>query len=98
LTESERPQSPFAGQLDFSAQPPVRTLSPDEIERILIRVIFEAARLGDADLSGVCLTRAALGAGSALTLLIRAWVHPIEALARPHRQVRDPSLACRGLS
>ena len=35
MSESERPQSPFAGMADFSARTPVRVLSPDEIERML---------------------------------------------------------------
>ena len=35
MSESERPQSPFAGMLDFSARTPLRALSPDEIERML---------------------------------------------------------------
>jgi hypothetical protein len=35
MAEPERPQSPFAGMADFSARPPVRVLSPDEIEQML---------------------------------------------------------------
>jgi hypothetical protein len=35
MSESERPQSPFAGMADFSARTPLRVLSPDEIERML---------------------------------------------------------------
>src|SRR5271156_5237039 len=35
MSESERPQSPFAGMADFSARTPVRVFSPDEIERML---------------------------------------------------------------
>src|SRR5260370_7474119 len=35
MSESERPQSPFAGMADLSARTPVRVLSPDEMERML---------------------------------------------------------------
>jgi hypothetical protein len=35
MSQTERPQSPFAGKLDFSARPSIRALSPDEIERQL---------------------------------------------------------------
>src|SRR6516164_7902868 len=35
MSDSDRPRSPFAGMADFSARPPVRVLSPDQIERML---------------------------------------------------------------
>src|ERR1700746_3006911 len=35
MSESERPQSPFAGMADFSARTPLLVLSPDEIERMI---------------------------------------------------------------
>jgi hypothetical protein len=35
MSDSERPQSPFAGMADVSARTPVRELSPDEIERMI---------------------------------------------------------------
>src|ERR1700746_392189 len=35
MSESDRPQSPFAGMADLTARTPVRVLSPDEIERML---------------------------------------------------------------
>src|SRR5260221_12425078 len=35
MAESERPRSPFAGKIDFSARAPHRVLSPDEIGQIL---------------------------------------------------------------
>src|SRR5437870_1868562 len=35
MAESERPRSPFAGKIDFSARPPVRSLSLEEIARML---------------------------------------------------------------
>src|ERR1700726_1901908 len=35
MSESERPQSPFAGMANLFARTPVRVLSPDEIERML---------------------------------------------------------------
>ena len=61
MTESERPQSPFAGKFDFSARPPGRTLSFDEIERQLAehRLYLETewrqghrANFASADLAG----------------------------------------------
>src|SRR6516162_7987279 len=61
VTEWDRPQSPFAGQLDFSARPPVRKLSPEEIERQLAghRLYLETewrqghrANFASADLTG----------------------------------------------
>ena len=61
VSETERPQSPFAGKFDFSARPPVRTLSPDEIERQLAahRLYLETewrqghrANFASADLTG----------------------------------------------
>src|SRR5438445_8670162 len=36
MGEPDRPQSPFAGMADLSARAPVRVLSPDEIERMLV--------------------------------------------------------------
>src|SRR5260370_23230668 len=62
MAESERPRSPFAGKLDFSARAPRRVLSPDEIGRILAahRLYVETERrqgrradLASADLSGM---------------------------------------------
>src|SRR5438309_11966997 len=35
MSDSELPRSPFAGMGDFSARPPVRMLSRDEIEQML---------------------------------------------------------------
>ena len=35
MSDSDRPQSPFAGMADFSARTPVRVLSPDELEQML---------------------------------------------------------------
>jgi hypothetical protein len=35
MAEPDRPRSPFAGMPDFSARPPVRVLSLDEIEQML---------------------------------------------------------------
>src|SRR6201987_5486947 len=35
MSESERPQSPFAGMANFSARTPLRVLSPDQTERML---------------------------------------------------------------
>src|SRR5215510_10740742 len=61
MAEPERPQSPFAGMGDFSARPPVRVLSADEIEQILAdhRLYLETeyheghrANFSSADLSG----------------------------------------------
>jgi hypothetical protein len=67
MSESERPQSPFAGMLDFSARTPLRALSPDEIERMLAehrlyleteyhqghRANFSSADLAGRDFSGL---------------------------------------------
>src|ERR1700756_5482037 len=36
MSGSELPRSPFAGMADFSARPPVRVLSRDEIEQMLV--------------------------------------------------------------
>jgi hypothetical protein len=36
MSESERPQSPFARMADFATRTPVRMLSSDEIERALV--------------------------------------------------------------
>jgi len=61
MSETERPQSPFAGKLDFWARPPVRRLSPAEIERQLAehRLYLETewrqghrANFASADLTG----------------------------------------------
>jgi hypothetical protein len=61
MSEPRRPQSPFAGKLDFSARPPVRRLSPEEIERQLAehRLYLETAwrqghraNFASADLTG----------------------------------------------
>ena len=35
MSDSDRPQSPFAGMADFSDRTPLRVPSPDEIERML---------------------------------------------------------------
>jgi uncharacterized protein YjbI with pentapeptide repeats len=35
MSDSDRPQSPFAGMADISVRTPLRVLSPDEIERML---------------------------------------------------------------
>ena len=67
MAEPERPQSPFAGMADFSARPPVRVLSPDEIEQMLAshrlyleteyheghRANFSSADLTRRDFSGL---------------------------------------------
>src|SRR5919198_659946 len=67
MAEPERPQSPFAGMADFSARPPVRVLSPDEIEQTLAshrlyleteyheghRANFSSADLTRRDFSGL---------------------------------------------
>src|ERR1700736_769645 len=34
MSDSDRPQSPFAGMADFSVRTPLRVLSPDEMERM----------------------------------------------------------------
>src|ERR1700747_2805570 len=61
MSDSDRPRSPFAGMADFSARPPVRVLSPDEIEQILAshRLYLETeyheghrANFSSADLTG----------------------------------------------
>ena len=61
MSDSDRPRSPFAGMADFSARPPVRMLSRDEIEQMLAahRLYLETeyhqghrANFASADLSG----------------------------------------------
>src|SRR5205085_10575238 len=61
MAEPDRPQSPFAGMADLTARTPVRVLSPDEIERMLVehRLYLETeyhqghrANLSSADLTG----------------------------------------------
>ena len=61
MADTERPHSPFAGKLEFSARAPVRVLPLDEIERMLAahRLYLETERrqgsradFGSADLSG----------------------------------------------
>jgi Pentapeptide repeats (8 copies) len=61
MSDPDRPRSPFAGLADFSARPPVRMLSRDEIERMLgeHRLYLETeyheghrANFASADLSG----------------------------------------------
>src|SRR5215510_12098922 len=61
MSDSDLPRSPFAGLADFSARPPVRMLSRDEIERMLAdhRLYLETeyheghrANFASADLSG----------------------------------------------
>ena len=61
MADSDRPRSPFAGMADFSARPPVRVVSPDQIEQMLAdhQLYLETeyhqghrANLASADLSG----------------------------------------------
>src|SRR6266436_3110466 len=61
MSDSQLPRSPFAGMADFSARPPVRMLSRDEIEQMLAahRLYLETeyhqghpANFASADLSG----------------------------------------------
>ena len=61
MTDTDRPRSPFSGQLDFSARPPTRTVLPDDIERQLAdhRLYLETewrqghrANFAAADLTG----------------------------------------------
>src|SRR6202008_2266965 len=61
MSDSDRPQSPFAGMADLTARTPVRALSPDEIERMLAehRLYLETeyhqghrANFSSADLAG----------------------------------------------
>ena len=66
MSDSDRPRSPFAGMADFSARPPVRVLSPDQIEQMLEehqlyleteyhqghRANFASADLSQRDFSG----------------------------------------------
>src|SRR6266436_1385386 len=61
MSDSDPPRSPFAGLTDFSARPPVRMLSRDEIEQMLAehRLYLETeyhqghrANFASADLSG----------------------------------------------
>jgi hypothetical protein len=61
MADSDRPHSPFAGKLDFSARTPVRVLPLDEIEQMLAahRLYLETERrqgsradFGSAGLSG----------------------------------------------
>jgi hypothetical protein len=61
MGEPDRPQSPFAGMVDFSAPAPLRVLSPDDIERMLAehRLYLETeyheghrANFSSADLTG----------------------------------------------
>ena len=66
MSDSDRPRSPFAGMADFSARPPVRVLSPDQIEQMLAehqlyleteyhqghRANFASADLSQWDFSG----------------------------------------------
>jgi hypothetical protein len=61
MSDTDRPRSPFAGLADFSARPPVRILSHDEIERMLAehRLYLETeyheghrANFASTDLSG----------------------------------------------
>src|SRR6266404_3454498 len=67
MAEPDRPRSPFAGMPDLSARPPLRVLSPDEIERMLAehqlyleteyhqghRANFSSADLTGRDFSGL---------------------------------------------
>src|SRR6266852_3041037 len=61
MADSDRPHSPFAGKLDFSARTPVRAIPLDEIEQMLAahRLYVETERrqgsradFGSAGLSG----------------------------------------------
>src|SRR5438067_13563688 len=61
MSDSDPPRSPFAGLADFSARPPVRALSRDEIEERLAahRLYLETeyhqghrANFASADLTG----------------------------------------------
>ena len=61
MSDSDPPRSPFAGLADFSARPPIRVLSRDEIEEMLAahRLYLETeyhqghrANFASADLSG----------------------------------------------
>src|SRR4029077_2718271 len=61
MADSDRPRSPFAGMADFSARPPVRVLSPDQVEQMLAdhQLYLETeyhqghrANLASADLTG----------------------------------------------
>src|ERR1700758_3352100 len=61
MENPDRPRSPFAGMADFSVRPPVRALSPDEIEQMLAahRLYLETeyhqghrANFASADLTG----------------------------------------------
>src|SRR5262249_29894608 len=67
MSDSDRPRSPFAGMAEFSTRPPVRVLSPDQIERMLAqhqlfleteyhqghRANFASADLTKRDFSGL---------------------------------------------
>ena len=67
MADSDRPRSPFAGMADFSTRPPVRVLSPDQIEQMLgehqlyleteyhegHRANFASADLSGQDFSGL---------------------------------------------
>src|SRR5215469_12527424 len=67
MTDLDPPRSPFAGMADFSARPPVRVLSPDQIEQMLAehqlyleteyhqghRANFASADLTERDFSGL---------------------------------------------
>src|SRR5438270_11670014 len=61
MADSDRPRSPFAGMVDFSARTPVRVLSPAELEQMLAshRLYLETeyheghrADFSSADLTG----------------------------------------------
>jgi len=75
MSDSDRPRSPFAGLADFSTRPPVRMLSRDEIEQMLVahRLYLETeyhrghrANFASADLSGM-ISRGSICAGSRWT-------------------------------
>jgi hypothetical protein len=67
MSDSDRPRSPFAGMADFTARPPVRVLSHDEVEQMLAehwlyleteyheghRANFASADLSGQDFSGL---------------------------------------------
>src|SRR5437764_13075942 len=67
MADLDRPRSPFAGMTDFSARPPIRVLSPDEVEQMLAshrlyleteyheghRANFSSANLTGRDFSGL---------------------------------------------
>src|SRR5215469_18683788 len=67
MSDSDRPRSPFAGMAELTTRPPVRVLSPDQIEQMLAehqlyleteyhqghRANFSSADLTERDFSGL---------------------------------------------